>query len=139
MSRYLPLGCLFALCLVLGLSGCASLGSGSTEQMLSAAGFQSRTPTTARQQQLFSSLTPYQVQQRTIKGKTLYTYADPKLNLLFIGGPAEYQAYSRLAVQEQISQNNFTAAEMNQTAAEMNETASMNWTMADMDPLNIWW
>lgn len=130
MNRILSLGVVFTLLALIGLSGCASMESGNTEQLLSAAGFQSRTPTTAKQIQIFNALPPYKVERRNVNGKVLYTYADPKRNLVFIGGEAEYQQYTKLGVQQQISMNNLAAAQINQVNA-------MN--MDAWGPWGMWW
>lgn len=130
MNRQISLGLVLTFLALIGFSGCASLESGDTEQLLSAAGFRSRTPSTPKQQEIFAALPPYKLERRTVQGKVLYTYADPKRNLVFIGGEAEYQAYTRLGLQQEIAQSNLAAAEMNQAAA-MNLDAWGPWGM--------WW
>lgn len=130
MNRLIPLSVVFALLALIGLSGCASLGSGDTEQLLSAAGFRSRTPTTAKQIEIFNSLPPYKVERRVVQGKVLYTYADPKRNLVFIGGEKEYQEFRRLGLQQQISMNNLAAAQINQSTAM---------SMDAWGPWGMWW
>jgi hypothetical protein len=130
MNRQISLGLVLTILTLIGFTGCASLESGDTEQLLSAAGFRSRTPTTPKQQELFAAMTPYKLERRTVQGKVLYTYADPKRNLVFIGGETEYQAYTRLGLQQEIAQSNLAAAEMNQDAA------------MDFDawgPWGMWW
>lgn len=130
MNRSLSLGVLFTLLAIFGFAGCASMESGNTEQLLSAAGFRSRTPTTPKQQEIFAAMQPFKMERRTVNGKVLYTFADPKRNLVFIGGEAEYQRYTKLGLQQQISMNNLAAAQMNQVAA-MNMNAWGPWGM--------WW
>jgi hypothetical protein len=115
---------------VLLLGGCASLEADNTEQLLSAAGFQSRTPSTPKQQELFAAMPPYKLQRQVVNGKVLYAYADPKKGLVFIGGEAEYQRYNRLGLQQQIAQTNLAAAQMNQDA-------SLNY--AAWGPWGMWW
>jgi len=130
MNRQISLSVVFALLALIGLSGCASLGSGDTEQLLSAAGFRSRTPTTPKQIEIFNSLPPYKVERRVVQGKVLYTYADPKRNLVFIGGEKEYQEFRRLGIQQQISMNNLAAAQINQSTAM---------SMDAWGPWGMWW
>jgi hypothetical protein len=130
MNRHISLGVVLTLLAIFGLVGCASLGSGDTEQLLSAAGFRSRTPTTPKQIEIFNSLPPYKVERRMVQGKVLYTYADPKRNLLFIGGETEYQQYTRLGLQQQISMNNLAAAQINQATAM---------SMDAWGPWGMWW
>ncbi len=100
------------------LAGCASMGSANTTSLLTAAGFRARTPQTPRQQQMYAALPPYQVQRATVPGKgVFYVYKDQNAGLAYIGREAEYQRYQQLAIQQQIAQNYYTAAEMERAAA----------------------
>jgi hypothetical protein len=100
------------------LAGCAGVGSGNTTALLSAAGFRVRTPQTPKQQQIYAALPPYQVERATIKGKgTFYVYKDEKAGLAYVGREPEYQRYRELAIQQQIAQNYYMAAEMDRAAA----------------------
>jgi hypothetical protein len=99
-------------------AGCAEIGSGNTTSLLSAAGFRARTPQTPQQQQIYASLPPYQVERATIKGKgVFYVYKDEKAGLAYIGREQEYQRYQQLAIQQQIAQDRYMAAEMERAAA----------------------
>jgi hypothetical protein len=111
--------------------GCVSLAASGTESLLSAAGFRTRTPSTPKQQALYSQLAPYKLERREKNGKVLYTYADKQKGIVYIGGEAEYQQYKRLALQQSIAQNQLEAA-------EINETASLNWG-PDWGPWQVWW
>ena len=100
------------------LGGCAGMESGNTTSLLSAAGFRARTPQTPQQQQIYASLPPYQVERATIKGKgVFYVYKDEKAGVAYIGREPEYQRYKQLAIQQQIAQNYYMAAEMDRAAA----------------------
>jgi hypothetical protein len=100
------------------LAGCASMGSGNTTSLLTAAGFRARTPQTPKQQQIYAALPPYQVQRATVPGKgVFYVYKDQNAGLAYVGREAEYQRYQQLAIQQQIAQNQVMAAEMEQQAA----------------------
>jgi hypothetical protein len=100
------------------LSGCAEMGSANTTSLLTAAGFRARTPQTAKQQQIYAALPPYQVERATVPGKgVFYVYKDEKAGLAYIGREQEYQQYQQLAVQQQIAQNYYMAAEMERAAA----------------------
>jgi hypothetical protein len=114
-----------------GFQGCASMEASSTESLLSAAGFRSRTPSTPRQQALYNQMTPYKVERRTKNGKVLYTYADKQKGVVYIGGETEYQQYKRLALQQSIAQSQLEAA-------EINESASLGWG-PDWGPWQVWW
>jgi hypothetical protein len=100
------------------LTGCAGVGSANTTSLLTAAGFRARTPQTPKQQQIYASLPPYQVERATVPGKgVFYVYKDEKAGLAYVGREQEYQRYQQLAVQQQIAQNYYMAAEMERAAA----------------------
>jgi hypothetical protein len=100
------------------LAGCASMGSANTTSLLTAAGFRARTPQTPKQQQIYAALPPYQVERATVPGKgVFYVYKDENAGLAYIGREAEYQRYQQLAIQQQIAQNYYMAAEMERAAA----------------------
>jgi hypothetical protein len=99
------------------LSNCASMGASSTEPLLSAAGFVSRTPQNAKQQELYNQLPPYKIHRATHKGKVMYAYKDEKKGLAYIGDEAAYQRYQKLAVERRIARDNYEAAEMNRNMA----------------------
>ncbi|MGE5212368.1 MAG: hypothetical protein ACM3NN_01610 [Nitrospirota bacterium] len=103
---------------VLFVAGCASVGSGNTTALLTAAGFRVRTPQTPKQQQLYAALPPYQVERASIKGKgVFYVYKDANAGVAYVGREPEYQRYQQLAIQQQIAQNYYMAAEMDRAAA----------------------
>lgn len=100
------------------LAGCASMGSSNTKSLLSAAGFISRTPQTPQQQEIYASLPPYKVQRATVPGKgVFYVYKDEKAGVAYLGRELEYQRYQQLAIQQQIAQDQYMAAEMDRQAA----------------------
>src|SRR4029077_10960401 len=98
--------------------GCAEMQSANTTSLLSAAGFRARTPQTPQQKQIYAALPPYQVERATVKGKgVFYVYKDEKAGLAYVGREQEYQRYQQLAIQQQIAQNYYMAAEMDRAAA----------------------
>jgi hypothetical protein len=100
------------------LAGCASMGSANTTALLTAAGFRAHTPQTPRQQQIYAALPPYQVERATVPGKgVFYVYKDEKAGVAYVGREQEYQRYQQLAIQQQIAQDQITAAEMERAAA----------------------
>ena len=113
------------------VTGCAEVGSGNTTSLLTAAGFRARTPQTPRQQQIYAALPPYQVERATVKGHIFYVYKDEKAGIAYIGREPEYQRYHQLAVQQQIAQNYYMAAEMDRAAA-------FGWYGA-WGPRALWW
>jgi hypothetical protein len=101
--------------------GCASLGSSSTESLLSAAGFVTKTPATNEQIALFNRLPGYQLQRKERNGKVIYTYADKQKGIVYIGSEAAYQQYKKLGLQKSIAENQLEAA-------QLNEEATMDWS-----------
>jgi len=100
-----------------GLAGCAGMTSSNTESLLSAAGFRVRTPETTRQKEIYAALPPYKVERATVKEKVFYVYKDEKAGVAYVGHEPEYQRYKQLAVQQQIAQEQYMAAELDRQAA----------------------
>jgi len=100
-------------------AGCATTTTSIEDKrsMLVAAGFKTIAPKTAAQQQKLQQLQVGQVAQVQRKGKTYYVVADPPQNVVYVGGPTEYQAYQQLRAQRQLAQENLETAEMYQDAA----------------------
>jgi hypothetical protein len=99
-------------------AGCAEMQSANTTSLLTAAGFRARTPETPQQQQIYAALPPYKVERATVKGKgVFYVYKDEKAGVAYVGREQEYQRYQQLAVQQQIAQDYYMAAEMDRAAA----------------------
>ena len=99
-------------------AGCAEMESANTTNLLTAAGFRARTPQTPKQQQIYAALPPYQVERATIKGKgVFYVYKDEKAGVAYVGREQEYQHYQQLAIQQQIAQERYMAAELDRQAA----------------------
>src|SRR6058998_2785400 len=113
------------------ITGCAEMQSANTTSLLTAAGFRARTPQTPRQQQIYAALPPYQVERATVKGHVFYVYKDEKAGVAYVGREPEYQRYHELAVQQQIAQNYYMAAEMDRAAA-------FGWYGA-WGPRALWW
>ena len=101
------------------MAGCATTTSSTQEKasMLVAAGFKTITPKTAAQQQKLHQLQTGQVAMVQKSGGTYYIVADPPQNVVYVGGPHEYQAYQQLRAQRQLAQENLQTAEMYQDAA----------------------
>jgi hypothetical protein len=105
-----------ALCGLL-FPGCASMDASNEESLLSAAGFVSRTPETAKQRELYAAAPAYKVQRGSMNGKVFYAYKDEKKGLAWVGDEAAYQRYEQLAVRQQIARDNYAAAEMSRQAS----------------------
>jgi hypothetical protein len=121
------------LLLLAALAGCASYDAQNKESLLVAAGFRTRTPTTAKQQAMFNGMTPYKLERRIRNGKVLYAYADKDKNVVYIGGENEYQKYKQLALQQSIAQDQLEAAQINEEAS-MYDDFGPYW-----GPWNTWW
>jgi hypothetical protein len=124
-------GIIGAAAAALFVAGCAEMGSGNTTSLLTAAGFRARTPQTPTQQQIYAALPAYTVEHAVVKGRVFYVYKDEKAGLAYVGREAEYQRYKQLAVQQQIAQNYYMAAEMDRAAA-------WRWYGA-WGPRGMWW
>jgi hypothetical protein len=99
------------------MAACAEVGSGNTTSLLTAAGFRAHTPQTPKQQQIYAALPAYHVERATVNGHVFYVYKDEKAGVAYVGREQEYQRYHELAVQQQIAQNYYMAAEMDRAAA----------------------
>jgi hypothetical protein len=104
---------------LLALMGCATTTTSTQDKasMLVAAGFKTISPKTAAQQQKLQQLQTGQVAAIQKNGRTYYIVADPPRNVVYVGGPTEYQAYQQLRAQRQLAQENLQTAEMYQDAA----------------------
>jgi len=101
------------------LAGCTTTQTDIQDKrnMLIAAGFKTITPKTAEQQQRLQKLQVGTVATVQKNGKTYYIVADPPQNLVYVGGPKQYQAYQQLRIQKQLAQENLETAAMYQDAA----------------------
>ena len=118
LGIYLSLFLIFAV--VAGFSGCAGTQVQNKESLLSAAGFQTRIPSTQAQWAMYNRMTPYKLERNTVKGSALYTYADKQKGLVYVGGDNAYQRYRQLALQQSTAQNEIEAAYSNQLSQEQN-------------------
>jgi hypothetical protein len=115
------------------LAGCASWDAQNKESLLTAAGFRTRSPSTANQVAMFNRMTPYKIERRIRNGKVLYAYADKQNNVVYLGGENEYQKYKQLALQQSIAQDQIEAAQIHEDASLYNGFGPY-W-----GPWNIWW
>lgn len=110
MKTLLPLALAAAL-----LTGCAAIQraeNSSTEQLLTAAGFKVLPANTPDRQTKMAELKPYTI-ARQIRGNSVYyIYPDDQNNFALVGDQAAYSKYQNLVVQQQISNQNIMAAQM---------------------------
>ncbi len=110
MKKLIPLALAAAL-----LTGCAAIEKaerGGTEQMLAAAGFNLVPADNPQRQAALAQLKPYVLSRQIRNGQPLYVYPDPQGNFAYIGNQAAYDKYQNLVVQQQISDQNMMAAQM---------------------------
>lgn len=94
------------------LPGCASIEATNTKNLLIAAGFQARTPQTAKQKEIYGSLGANHVYRATVNKKVFYVFKDEPAGIAYVGHEAEYQKYKQLAIQQRIAQDYYMAMEM---------------------------
>lgn len=109
------------------LAGCATLSMqqqvSQQEHMLSAAGFNTRLADTPRKMSQLQQLPPYKIIVRNRNGQPFYAYADPQYcQCLLVGNERAYQNYRRLAVEQNIANEQYIAA-------QMNEETAMDWSV----------
>ena len=107
-----PLKTLAAIALVVLAAGCAT-STINDENLAVAAGFKVITPVNAEQRAILAKLPKDKVSPINYQGKPYYVLPDAMNNLVYVGGPAEFQAYQKLRIQKQLSNENLEAAQMN--------------------------
>ena len=121
------------LLVVSGLAACASMEASKAvqaEQLMAASGFQMKLADTPEKLAHLKTLTQHKLVPHEKDNALVYVYADATTcQCVYWGNEASYQQYQKLAVQEQI-------ADEQRMAAQMNENAAMNWGMWGMGP---WW
>jgi len=87
-------------------AGCASMETqaNKTKSLLSSAGFQMRTPQTAKQRELYAALPSNKVERAAVKGKVFYVFKDEKAGVAYVGGEPEHSRYQQLCVQQHVAQ-----------------------------------
>ena len=95
---------ILAACGIIFFAGCASMETGNTTSLLSAAGFRTRTPQTAKQKELYAALPSNKLEHATVKGKGYYVLKDEKAGMAYIGGEPEHQRYQQLCVQQHVAE-----------------------------------
>lgn len=110
MKTLLPLALAAAL-----LTGCAAIQraeKNSTEQLLSAAGFKVLPADTAQKQAKLAELTPNKIARQIRGNNVYYLFPDDQNQFVMVGDQAAYSKYQALVVQQQISDQNLMAAQM---------------------------
>jgi hypothetical protein len=111
--------------LLAGFCACASNEVQNTESLLSAAGFRTQTPSTQAQLAAYNRTAPYKLERNSINGKTLYSYADKKKGVVYIGGNEAYQRYSQLVLRQSMAEKEREASYSNYID-HINQVESIN-------------
>ena len=98
----------------LGLTGCASMGSSNTIDLLSASGFKLRKPVTDREFEIYNATPAYQVHRVEVEDKVFYVFKDENNGVAYLGDEDNYQKYKQLAIEQDIAQKQYQAAQMQQ-------------------------
>jgi hypothetical protein len=113
------------------LPGCATTAATNTKSLLTSAGFQVRTPTTAKQKEIYAALTANHLQKATVNGKVFYVFKDETAGVAYVGHEAEYQHYKQLAIQQKVAQDYYMYSEMDRYSA-------YRW-YGGWGPRGMWW
>ena len=108
---------LAAVCGLFTLAGCATMESASQESLLKSAGFQTRTPSTAKQKAAYAALPAYQLHRGSLKGHTIYAYKDEKAGVVYVGNKAQYAQYKQLATKAKLKEEKQVAHNMDNNLA----------------------
>jgi len=93
------------------------------ESTLAAAGFKMKVADTPERLSKLQALPVRKIFTKQRDGETVYLYADPEFcKCLYAGRQEQYDTYRRMAMEQQIAQEQVQAA-------EMNENAAMDWGM----------
>ena len=95
---------ILAACGIIFFAGCASMETDKTKSLLSAAGFRTRTPQTAKQQELYAALPSNKVERASVKGKVFYVFKDEQAGVAYVGGEPEHRRYQQLCMQQHVAQ-----------------------------------
>lgn len=100
-------------------TGCASMKrkeAARTEDVLIAAGFTSKKPSTSEEWNRFMALEPLKMIQTKKDGEIIYVYPDPYYCMCsYVGNEKQFAEFKRLSLLKQISENNLQAARMWET------------------------
>ncbi len=125
-----------AAAVAVALTGCASIANQSamdTERRLSAAGFQMKLADTPEKMARLKTITERKIIPKSMDGRTVFVYADAtSCKCIYVGSEANYQAYQRLSIQQNIVNEQRATAE----AAQASE---MNWNTWGAWPRPMWY
>jgi len=103
------------------LGGCAAMRrheARDTGDLLVSAGFTTKPADTPERAQQLHAMPPLRLVSESEDGNVVYRYADPySCDCLYVGDQQAYAEYKRLALQKQIADERFEAAEAEESAA----------------------
>jgi hypothetical protein len=95
------------------LPGCAGHNPQSTEDLLSAAGFNVVIASTPQQLKHLATLPPYKIMRIQRNGKDRYVYADPAQKLIYVGGLFSYDRFRDMRLAKNVSEQDLQDAKFN--------------------------
>ena len=95
------------------LPGCAAHNTQTTEDLLSAAGFNVVIASTPKQLQHLATLPPYKMMRIQRSGKDRYVYADPSRKLIYVGGLFSYDRYKDMRLAKNVAEEDLQDAKFN--------------------------
>ena len=117
-----------ALVILGGCAGSASQDAMDIERRLSAAGFQMKLADTPEKLAHLQSMGQRRLIPTSREGDMVFVYADAELcKCLYVGSEKNYQEYQRLAIKQNIADEQRATAREDNMAAQTN--ADMNWRM----------
>ena len=102
-------------------TGCAAIEKANrenTERLLTASGFRIVPANTPERQQSLAAMSTYKVQRKLKGDEVHYVYASPAQNLVYIGDQANFAKYQEVRLQQEIANENMSAAQLNMSAAQ---------------------
>ena len=125
-----------ALVIVGGCSSTPDKAVTSIESRLSAAGFEIKLADTPEKSAHLKSMAQRRLFPISRDGDMVFVYADSEqCKCIYVGSEKNYQQYQRLAIKQNIVEEQHATAQANQTAAEIN--AQQNWDVWGMWPRPI--
>jgi hypothetical protein len=95
------------------LPGCAGHNPKSTEDLLSAAGFNVVIASTPQQLKHLATLPPYKIMRIQRNGKDRDVYADPAQKLIYVGGLFSYDRFRDMRLAKNVSEQDLQDAKFN--------------------------
>jgi hypothetical protein len=114
-------GIVLALATAIAVSGCAAMRreeARDTGDLLVSAGFRPKPADTPERAQQLRTMPALKIVSQSKDGHVVYRYADPySCDCLYVGDEDAYREYKRLALQQQLADEQLEAAEAEESAA----------------------